>query len=115
LDEISTAGITKMLELKDGQITEKQLNPEDFGIKLADIEDLKVTDAATSAKIIKDILTGKKTGVAKDIVVLNASAAIITGGLADDFASAIKLAEASIKDGGALTCLEKLIEVSNKA
>ncbi len=115
LDEISTASITKILELKDESITERQLNPEDLGIKLADIEDLKVTDAKTSAKIIKDILTGKETGVPKDIVVLNTSAAIITGGLADDFASAIKLAVASIKDGGALACLEKLIEVSNKA
>jgi len=114
LDEISTAGVTKILELKDAKITEKQLSPEDLGIKLADIEDLKVTDAATSAKIVRDILTGKETGVAKDIVVLNASAAIVTGGLADDFASAAKLAEASIKDGGALACLEKLIEVSNK-
>jgi anthranilate phosphoribosyltransferase len=113
LDEISTAGITKILELKGEQITENQFNPKDLGIKLADIENLKITDAAASAKIVRDILTGKRMGVAKDIVVLNASAAIITGGMADDFASAAKLAEASIKDGGALDCLEKLIEVSN--
>jgi anthranilate phosphoribosyltransferase len=114
LDEISTAGITKILELKDGRISESQINPRDFGIKPADIDDLIVADAAASAKIIRDILDGKEVGVGKDIVVLNTAAAIIAGGLAEDFTSAIKLAEASISDGGALACLDKLIEISNK-
>jgi len=113
LDEISTAGLTKILELKDGRIVEKQINPEDLGFKLADIDDLKVTDAKTSARILKDIITGVESGAGKDIIVLNASAAIIAGGLAEDFSSAINLAETSINDGGALACLEKLIEVSN--
>ncbi len=114
LDEISTAGVTKILELKDGRITESQINPKDLGINPADIDDLKVAEATASAKIVKDIITGREVGVGRDIVVLNASAAIIAGGLAEDFAPAIKLAEASIDNGNALTCLEKLIEVSNK-
>ncbi len=114
LDEISTSGITKILELKNGQITQMELNPEDLGIGLAGIEDLKVTDAQTSAKIIRDILKCKQKGVARDIVVLNASAAVVAGGMADDFASALKLANESIDNGIALACLEKLIEVSNK-
>jgi anthranilate phosphoribosyltransferase len=115
LDEISTAGVTKILELKDGRITESQINPQDLGIKPADIDDLKVAEAKASAKIVKDIITGQEVGVGRDIVVLNASAAIIAGGLAEDFASAIKLAEASVDNGSALACLEKLIEVSNGA
>ncbi|MHC4227304.1 MAG: anthranilate phosphoribosyltransferase [Planctomycetota bacterium] len=115
LDEISTAGITKIAELKDGRIAHKELNPRDFGIEPADIEKLKVADAQTSARIVKDILSGRETGSGKDIVVLNASAAIIAGGLAGDFVSAIKLAQASIENGSAQDCLEKLIEVSNKA
>jgi anthranilate phosphoribosyltransferase len=114
LDEISTAAVTKILQLKDGSIKESQVNPKDLGIEPADIDNLIVADAAASAKIIKDILAGKETGVGKDIVVLNASAAIIAGGLAEDFASAMKLAETSISDGNASACLEKLIEVSNK-
>jgi len=113
LDEISTAGVTKILELKEGQILSKELNPEDLGIRLASIDELKVTDAKASAKVLRDIVTGKETGPRKDIVVLNAAAAIIAAGLADNFKSAIKLAEASINDGRALACLEKLIEVSN--
>lgn len=115
LDEISTIGVTKISELKEGRIINKQINPGDFGIELADIEQLKVSDAKTSAKILKDILGGKETGARKDIVVLNAAAAVIAGGLADDFAEAINLAEASISDGKALDCLEKLIEISNRS
>jgi anthranilate phosphoribosyltransferase len=113
LDEISTAGVTKIAELKEGQITDKKLDPRDLNIEPGDIEGLKVTDAKASARIVKDILSGKDTGPGKDIVVLNAAAAAIAGGLAEDFAPAIELAEASISDGGALACLERLIEVSN--
>jgi len=114
LDEISIATVTKIAELKEGQITYKKLNPQELGFKLADIEQLKVTDAKTSAEVLRDILSSKETGPRKDIVVLNAAAAIITGSLADDFTSALTKAEASIKSGNALKCLEKLIEISNK-
>ncbi len=113
MDEISIAGVTKIAELKEGQIESCELNPEDFGIALADIEQLKVTDVKMSAKVLRDILSGKETGPRKDIVILNAAAAIIVSGLANDFESAIRLADASVSDGKALACLEKLIEVSN--
>jgi anthranilate phosphoribosyltransferase len=114
MDEISTAATTKIVELKEGEIATKELNPEDLGITLAGVEDLKVADAKTSAKVLKGILTGKETGPRKDIVILNAAAAIIVGNLADDFESAIKMAETSVGNGKALACLEKLIEISNK-
>ncbi len=114
MDEISTAAVTKIAELKEGRIVSKELNPEDFGILLANVEELKVTDAKTSAKVLRDILAGKESGPRRDIVVLNAAAAIIVGNLADDFASAIEIANASVSSGKALGCLEKLIEVSNK-
>jgi len=91
LDEISTAGPTKILEL------------------------LRVTDAKESAVIIRNILSSKEAGVGKDIVVLNSAAAVIAGGLADDFAEAIELVINSIDDGKALDCLEKLIEISNSS
>jgi len=115
MDEISTVTTTKILELKDGQIQSKELNPQDFGISLASVEDLKVSDAKTSAAHLRDILSGKEVGPRRDIVILNAAAAIIAGDLAEDFASAIELAQGSISDGRASNCLEKLIEVSNKA
>ena len=113
MDEISTTGVTKIMELKEGKLKSHELNAEDFGIQHADIDDLKVGDARESAKVLKEILNGKN-GPRKDVVVLNAAAAIIVAGLADGFEPAIKLAEASINNGKALVCLEKLIEVSNK-
>ena len=115
LDEISTSGVTKMLELKGGRITQKVLNPDDYGIGISSVNGLKVTDAKSSANIVRDILEGKQTGVGRDMIVLNASAAIIAGGLVEDFAEAISLANESIDSGGAFACLEKMIEVSNKA
>jgi anthranilate phosphoribosyltransferase len=113
LDEISTAAVTKIAELKNGRITNKKLNPKDLGISPTTLEELKVADAKSSAKVLRDIMSGKETRARKDIVVLNAAAAIIVGGLANDFKSAIELAESSVSDGKALVCLEKLIEISN--
>jgi anthranilate phosphoribosyltransferase len=114
LDEISTTGVTKIAELKEGKITNKELKPQELGIKLADIEQLKVTDAKVSAKVLRDILSAKETGPRKDIVVLNAAAAIIAGNLVDDFTSALTKAEDSISNGNALRCLDTLIEISNR-
>jgi len=113
LDEISIMGTTEILELSNGRITERQLCPQDFGIEPADIEQLKGGNVSANAKIIKDIFNGKDTGPRRDIVVLNAAAAIIVANLADDFVSAIKLANDSIDNGNAADCLEKLIKISN--
>jgi len=113
LDEISTAAVTKITELKNGKITNKQISPRDLGIERANLEDLKVADAKTSAKVLRDILSGKETGPRRDIVIVNAAAVIIAGGLADDFQSALKTAQESVNSGKASASLEKLIEVSN--
>ena len=113
MDEISTAGVTKIIELKEGKIKSCEINAEDFGIAPANIEELKVSNAKTSAEILRKILSGEGDGPCRDIVILNAAAAIIVAGLADDFESAIRLADASVSNGRALACLENLIEVSN--
>ena len=115
LDEVSTIAPTKIRQLIDGNISSMELNPADFGILEVSIDELKGGDVPTNARIVRDILTGKEHGPKKDIVVLNAAAAIIVGNLADNFESAIKMAETSVSNGKALTCLEKLIEISNKA
>jgi len=113
LDEISTAGVTQLVELKNGRITNTELGPENLGFKPADIKGLAVNDAKTSATIIREILSGEEDGPGKDIVVLNAAAAIIVAGLADDFESAIKSTEASVSNGEAMASLEKLVKISN--
>lgn len=113
LDEISIAGITKIVELKAGMITNSELNPQDYGMTLSSLDRLKVSDAKTSAKIVTAVLSGKAKDAARDIVLLNAAAAIIAGEIADDFDAAIKIAEDSIQQGKAMICLEKLVEISN--
>ncbi|MCD6393177.1 MAG: anthranilate phosphoribosyltransferase [Planctomycetes bacterium] len=113
LDEIGTMGPTKVLHLKDGQTTESTLDPSDYGIAQADFQTLAGGDAQANAAIIKDILSGQDTGPRKDIVVVNAAAAIIVAGLADEFEQAIEIADKSIADGKAKEALEKMITISN--
>jgi anthranilate phosphoribosyltransferase len=113
LDEISTMGPTKITELKAGKLTQWTLNPQDYGLKPATHETLAGSDAAGNAGIVGDILKGEADGLRKDIVVLNAAAAIIVGGLADDFANAMKIAAKAIDSGEALHRLEKLVRISN--
>ncbi|OHB54017.1 MAG: anthranilate phosphoribosyltransferase [Planctomycetes bacterium GWF2_50_10] len=113
LDEISTSTPTKIFHLKAGQITQSTLDPSAFGFSAPTPDELKGSDAVTNARIVRDIVTGSETGPKRDIVILNAAAAIIVAGLADDFQSAIDLAAASIDNGGASKCLEILIKISN--
>ena len=113
MDEISTLGKTKIYRLTDGEITESELDPASLGIAAANIDELRTGDAATNAAIVRDVLEGRDKGPRKDIVLLNSAAGIIVAGLADDFESAMTLAEQSIADGKASACLQKMIEVSN--
>ncbi len=113
MDELSILGTTQIREVRDGRIVSSQLDPAQFGISSKSIDELRTGDAQTNAGIVRDILDGKEHGAKKDIVILNAAAGIIVGGLADNFEAAIKLAEDSVEKGGAAACLEKLIEVSN--
>ncbi|MBN2129201.1 MAG: anthranilate phosphoribosyltransferase [Sedimentisphaerales bacterium] len=115
MDEISLLGKTRIVELRDGQVTSSELDPADFGFSGASLDALESGDAIANAAIVRDILTGRDQGPRRDIVVLNAAAAIIVAGRADRFEQALPLAKASIDEGKALHCLEKLIEVSNRA
>jgi anthranilate phosphoribosyltransferase len=112
LDEISTMGPTKITELKAGKLTTWTLYPGDCGIRTTDLDTLQGGDAKSNAEIVKDILSGKDNGPRKDIVVLNAAAAIIVGGKADDFSSAVQIAGRAIDNGEAINRLEKMIELS---
>ncbi len=113
MDEISILGVTDIRELRDGQIRSMQLDPAELGISSTAIDELQTGDAIANARIIRDVLSGREKGPRRDIVVLNAAAGIIVGGLVDDFETGIKLANKSVDDGKAMAALEKLIEVSN--
>ncbi len=109
LDEISTTGDSQISELRDGEIRCYRVRPEDFGLPRATMADLKGGSAADNAEIIRRILSGE-AGPKRDIVVLNAGAAIAAGGKAKDIAAGIRLAEQSIASGAARQRLERLVE-----
>jgi anthranilate phosphoribosyltransferase len=113
MDEISLLGKTRIVELRDGRVTSFELDPADYGISNASIDALGSGDAIANAAVIRDILAGKERGPRRDIVLLNAAAAIVVAELADGFEQALGLAQASIDQGKALHCLEKLVEISN--
>ncbi len=112
MDEISIAAPTDVAELKDGAIRCYQITPEDYGIARGDVAALKVADARESLAIIRDVLAGKP-GAARDIVVLNAGAAIYAADLVDSLADGIAKAAAVIDSGAAAEKLTALVRVSN--
>ncbi len=115
MDEISLLGKTRIVEVRDDWIRSFELDPGDYGISNASIDALGSGDAIANAAVIRSILAGEEKGPRRDIVMLNAAAAMVVAGLADSFEQALPLAQASIEQGKALNCLEKLVEVSNRA
>ena len=113
LDEIATTAETRISEWRNGQVATRTVCPEDFSLPRARLEDLLVDSPEASAATILEVLAGK-TGPARDIVVLNAAAALAVAGKADSIADALPLAEQSIDTGAASSALEKLVEVSNE-
>jgi anthranilate phosphoribosyltransferase len=106
LDEISLCAPTKVAELKDGEIKEYILNPQDLGFSLATKEDLQGGDIARNAEIIREILGGAK-GPKRDIVLLNAGAALYVAGLAKSLKEGVAQAAQAIDSGKAQETLAK--------
>jgi anthranilate phosphoribosyltransferase len=111
LDEITTTGETSVVELKENTLHSYSLNCESFGIAPARISDIAGGDAATNARIIRDILNGER-GPCRDIVVMNAGAAIYVGGKADNLHEGMALAQSSIDTGCALSRLDALVDAT---
>ncbi|MBI1265527.1 MAG: anthranilate phosphoribosyltransferase [Alphaproteobacteria bacterium] len=112
LDEITTTGVTHVAQLHaDGTITQGVIAPEDAGLKRASLDDLKGGDPAQNAAAIRALLDGAP-GAYRDIVVLNAAAALRLAGLAGDLKDGAALAAAAIDDGRAKAALEQLAAIS---
>lgn len=111
MDEITITDKTKICELAGDTIRSYYLNPEDFGIKRSNLSELTVNTPNESALAIRHVLDGTH-GAKRDVVLLNAAAAIIAGGLARDFKEGLEIATRSIDSGSAKGALEKLREVS---
>ena len=112
LDEISTLGETKVVEVKDGAIREFTLTPEEVGIKRATIEDIRGGTGDDNAKALTALLEGEH-GAYRDIVLMNAGAGLLVAGKVDSYEDGIALAAETIDNGKALAALKKLVEVSN--
>jgi anthranilate phosphoribosyltransferase len=114
LDEITTTGYTEIAELGNGAIRRYTIQCDTFGIAPAQPADLRGGDAPQNARIIRDILRGER-GAARDIVLMNAGAAIYVGGLARDLHEGIRRASASIDSGNAAARLDALVDATRGA
>lgn len=112
LDEITLTGETKVSELRDGKVRTYRVTPEGFGLRRASSKDLQGGDEQTNARIVLDVLKGAE-GPRRDAVLLNAAAAVCAGGLAEDIAGGIPIAQKSLDSGKALEKLEQLKRMSN--
>jgi anthranilate phosphoribosyltransferase len=111
LDEITTTGETVVAELRNGLVRRYTIHHDTFGIAPAQLQDLAGGTPEQNARIIRDILEGER-GAARDIVLMNAGAALYVGELARDLHEGIRLAAASIDSGNASARLDALIEAT---
>jgi anthranilate phosphoribosyltransferase len=111
LDEISIGDVTDVAELKDGQITRYTIEPEDFDLQRVAIEYIKADGPEQSVAMIRGLLGGE-SGPARDIVAMNAGAAIYVSGLAGSLADGVKKAQQVLDSGDGLARLEKLAALS---
>jgi len=111
MDEISISGPTQVAELKNAQVREYTIEPSQFGLSVAPLDEIVVSSAAESLALINAVLDNKASA-ARDIVLLNAGAAICVGGLAQDIAGGISLARQALESGDAQRKLQQLVELS---
>jgi anthranilate phosphoribosyltransferase len=111
LDEISISGPTKIIELGAGTLRTSTISPEDFGAAIAPKDALRGGDAKTNAGIIESIFKGEK-GPRREVVLINAAAALVAGGAAASFKEGFKAAANAIESGSAMAKLQALREFS---
>jgi anthranilate phosphoribosyltransferase len=111
MDEVSISSRTYVVELREGELRQFIMTPEDFGITPAKIEAVQGSDATDNAKIIEDIFRGEK-GPRRDVVLLNSAPALVAGGAAKTWKDGIRLAAEAIDSGAALNKLEELRHLS---
>ncbi len=108
LDEISIGDKTEVAELKDGSVRRFSIQPEDFGVKRQSLDLIRAADPEESVRIIHDVLDDTP-GAARDIVMLNAGAAIYVAGVADSLKKGIEMADKAIASGEARKRLDRLV------
>lgn len=113
MDEISLGAATLVGELKNGEISEYEIHPEDFGLAMASTRSIKVETPEQSRGMLLDVLNGKP-GVASDIVALNAGAALYAANVVDSMGAGIARAKAALASGAAKAKLDQLVFVAGR-
>lgn len=113
MDEITLTGKTTVAEIKDGTVSCYELDPVDYGFEYVTSDELKGGQGSENAEFTKEILKGE-LGAKRNVVLLNAGAAIYVGGRADSLAEGIELAKTVIDKGLALNKLNELVEFTNR-
>jgi anthranilate phosphoribosyltransferase len=111
LDEITITGTTRIAEAREGSVRSYEVDPEEFGMKRATLQEISGGDAKENAAIIGAVLNGEKSA-RRDVVLLNTAAALVASGRADHLAGAIAAAAKSIDSGAARAKLEALVRFS---
>jgi anthranilate phosphoribosyltransferase len=114
LDEVSLLGPTKVLATREGVIRSFSIDPTDFGLPLADLEDLRGGTAPENAALLEDLFSGRQRGPRRDIVTLNTACALVVAGTAPDLPAALAIANAALDEGRAVEVLERLRRLSAK-
>jgi anthranilate phosphoribosyltransferase len=112
LDEITITGPTRIAEVREGNVRTYEVTPEEFGIKRARLEDISGGDAEANAAIIREILAGKKSP-RRDVVLLNAAAALVAAGRVERLGDGLPLAAQSIDCGAAAAKLDALVRFTS--
>ena len=112
LDELTTTGISMVFDVRDGDVREGHLDPAAFGLAHATLDDLRGGDAAEGAAIARSLLAGEE-GRRRDVVLLNAGAALEVAGKVPSLENGIRVAADSIDSGAAAQTLERWLAVSN--
>jgi len=114
MDELTTTGRSTIWEIRDGDVSQYDLDPRDLGLAVVDLDQLQGGDAAVNAAIAHRVLGGE-AGPYRDIITLNAAAGLVVAGAADDLESGLAQAAAAIDEGAARRALDRLITVSATA
>ncbi|MBC04643.1 MAG: anthranilate phosphoribosyltransferase [Phycisphaerae bacterium] len=115
LDEFSIAAPTHVADVRDGSVEEYQVDPRELGLRAATFEELQVRDLDHAATLVRSILDGSEQGSPRDMTLLNAAAALVAAGRADDFESGVGMAAQAIDSGATAATLAALVEASNRA
>ena len=115
MDEISTLGPTLIAKVSADGATRETVQPADLGVPVAELEALRGGDAAENARLLLEILRGEHRGAARDIVIVNAAAAIVVAGLTADWAEAKERAATSIDSGAAEQVLQRMRRTAGAA